>query len=194
MPPLVLVHGLWDTPRLFQRLLRELDGARGEPLTPHLPHRLGATALGELAELLGTLIDRAYGRDAVVDVLGFSMGGLVARSWIQQFGGYQRTRRFLCVGSPQNGTLAAQWMPHALMPGIAEMKIGSPFLQELQAGQDCLNNLECCSFYCRTDLMVVPGWRAVLPRGPAIALPVWTHAQLMGHARALKPLVSALRN
>jgi len=194
MPPLVLVHGLWDTPRLFQRLLRKLDGARGEALTPHLPHRLGATALGDLAELLGTVIDRAYGRDEVVDVLGFSMGGLVARAWIQKFGGDRRTRRFLCVGSPQNGTLTAQLMPHALMAGIAEMKLGSRFLQELQAGQERLSGLDCCSFYCRTDLMVVPGWRAVLPRGPAIALPVWTHAQLMGHPRALKALVSALTN
>jgi NDP-sugar pyrophosphorylase family protein len=50
-PPLVLVHGLWDTPRLFRRLEAELHG-RCDDITlfaPHLPHRLGATPLRQLA-------------------------------------------------------------------------------------------------------------------------------------------------
>ncbi len=53
-PPLVLVHGLWDSPRLFRRLEQLLAGARDPLLVPHLSHRLGATPLLDLAERLGT--------------------------------------------------------------------------------------------------------------------------------------------
>ena len=40
MTPLVLVHGLWDTPRLFRRLIQALDQPERPLLAPHLPHGL----------------------------------------------------------------------------------------------------------------------------------------------------------
>ena len=46
--------------------------------------------------------------------------------------------------------------------------------------------------YSPTDLMVLPGWRAVLPRGPREALPVLTHRQLMHHPRAIARLTELL--
>jgi triacylglycerol lipase len=52
--------------------------------------------------------------------------------------------------------------------------------------------VECCSFYCAADLMVLPGWRAVLPLGPRQPLPVRTHQQLLQHPAALEPLVAEL--
>ncbi|MGB7564263.1 MAG: alpha/beta fold hydrolase, partial [Prochlorococcaceae cyanobacterium] len=104
-PPLVLVHGLWDTPQLFRRLVDSLDGRRDPLLMPHLAHRLGATPILELAEILGQAIEGAFGAEQPVDLLGFSMGGVIARSWIQLRGGASRTRRFISVGSPQQGTL-----------------------------------------------------------------------------------------
>ena len=39
--PLVLVHGLLDTPRLFSRLERRLEGQHRSVFSPHLPHRFG---------------------------------------------------------------------------------------------------------------------------------------------------------
>ena len=42
-PPLVLMHGLWDTPRLFRRLIQALDQppeqTRGVPETKQQPQR-----------------------------------------------------------------------------------------------------------------------------------------------------------
>lgn len=192
MPPLVLVHGLWDTPRLFNRLQRELGEQRQPLLIPHLPHQLGAVGLLELAELLGSHIEAAFGSEQPIDVLGFSMGGVIARSWIQLLGGHRRTRRFHCVGSPQRGTWAAQAVPGRLLPGIADMKRGSALLRRLDADLSTLEPVDCRSYYCRTDLTVFPGWQAHLPIGPAIELPVWTHRQLIADARALQILSEEL--
>ena len=47
--PLVLVHGLWDTPCLFHRLIQGLDQPDRPLLAPHLPHGLGWVPLRELA-------------------------------------------------------------------------------------------------------------------------------------------------
>ncbi len=74
-PPLVLVHGMWDTPRLFDRLKRLLAGRRGPLLIPQLPHRFGITPIEEQAELLAMHIEAAFGREQAIDLLGFSMAG-----------------------------------------------------------------------------------------------------------------------
>ena len=192
MPPLVLVHGLWDTPRVFNRLKRHLGERRQPLLIPHLPHRLGAVGLLELAELLGSHIEAAFGRGQPIDVLGFSMGGVIVRSWIQLLGGHRRTRRFHCVGSPQRGTWAAQAVPSRLLPGIADMKRGSRLLRRLDADLSTLEPVDCHSYYCRADLTVFPGWQARLPLGTAVALPVWTHRQLITDSRALQVLSGEL--
>ena len=191
-PTLVLVHGLWDTPRLFDRLKIQLDGRRSPLLIPYLPNRLGATPILELAHRLGSQIEATVGPHTKIDLLGFSMGGVIGRSWIQLQGGHSRTRRFISVGSPQQGTLTAQPWPSWLLAGIAYMKWGSPLLRQLNMDLEGLDQVECCSFYCAADLMVLPGWRAVLPLGPRQQLPVRTHKQLMQHPAALEPLVNEL--
>ena len=73
-PPLVLVHGLLDTPAVFNGLKRELAGRRQPLLIPALPLRLGRTPALEAAELLGGHIEAALGGDQPIDLLGFSMG------------------------------------------------------------------------------------------------------------------------
>lgn len=190
--PLVLVHGLWDDPRLFRRLIALLDGRRGEPLVPHLPHRLGATGLEPLAEQLGRTIDARYGSSQPVDLLGFSMGGVIARTWIQLCGGRSRTRRLISVGSPQRGTLAAQLAPRALLTGIADMKIGSALLRRLNRDGHALAGVDCLSYWCLLDSMIIPSWRGVLPVGPVIRLPVWDHKHLITHPAALGPICCEL--
>ncbi len=191
-PPLVLVHGLWDTPRLFHRLKQSLGDRRSPLLIPHLPHGLGTTPISELAARLGSHIEATFGPDTPIDLLGFSMGGVIGRTWIQLQGGYRRTRRFISVGSPQQGTLTAQPWPRWLLASIADMKVGSPLLRQLNHDVERLQGVECCSYYCAPDLMVLPGWRAVLPLGPHRLLPVLTHQQLIHHPAALAPLVAEL--
>jgi triacylglycerol lipase len=193
-PPLVLVHGLWDTPEVFNSLETALraQAPQLEIYAPHLPHRLGAISIRALAGQLQALVEARFGHEQTLDLFGFSMGGVVGRTWLQEHGGHRRTRRFICLGSPQQGTLAAQLVPGALMAGIADMKIGSALLRQLQRGANLLQNLECHSLYTATDLTVFPGWRAVLPLGSRQALPVLTHRQLILDPRAIQKVVELL--
>jgi len=186
------VHGLLDTPAVFRPLQQLLAGRRPDLLLPALPMRFGLTPVREAALLLQQHIEAMAPGSAPVDVLGFSMGGVIARTWIQQLGGQRRTRRFISLGSPQQGTWTAQPWPGRLFPGLADLKCGSALLQELNADLERLRGVECHSFYSALDLAVLPGWRAVLPVGSARALPVATHPQLLRDPAALQPLVEEL--
>jgi triacylglycerol lipase len=190
--PLVLVHGLWDTPRLFRSLQAALADRRQPLLVPHLPHGLGHTPLETLAAQLGEEIHAAFGPTRPLDLLGFSMGGVIARTWIQLLGGWRRTRRFTSVASPHRGTLTALPWPRRFLAGIADMKPGSPLLKRLDADLEPLRRIECCSFYCPADLTVVPGWKAVLPVGPRHDLPGLRHDRLLAEPASLEPLVREL--
>ena len=81
---LVLMHGLWDTPRLFRRLIQALDQPERPSAGPHLPHGLGHVPLRELARRLDRQIRERFGDDTVIDLFGFSMGGVISRIWLQE--------------------------------------------------------------------------------------------------------------
>jgi len=190
--PLVLVHGIWDTPRLFGRLEAALAGRRAPLLIPHLPHGLGFRPLEDLAAQLDQRIASSFAPGQPIDLLGFSMGGVIGRIWIQLLGGHSRTRRFFSVGSPQRGTLTAQPWPRWWLPTVADMKLGSPLLRQLNGDFTVLEGIECHSYYCRTDQMVIPPWRGVLPVGSVRALPVLAHKDLIVTPQALGPIVADL--
>jgi triacylglycerol lipase len=188
----VLVHGLFDTPALFWSLRQRLGRRRDPVLAPPLPHGLGSTPLEILARRLGDQIEAAYGPEQPIDLLGFSMGGLIARTWLQLEGGAARTRRFLSIASPHAGSLVALPWPRPLLAGVADMKPGSPLLRRLDADLEPLRRIDCTSFYIPSDLMVIPGWRAVLPVGPRIRLPVLQHRLLMAEPGSLTPITAEL--
>lgn len=189
--PLVLVHGLWDTPRLFRPLIQELELKQRPVSAPSLPHRWGAVPLPDLAQALDQQIQAHWGHQEI-DILGFSMGGVISRLWLQELGGASRCRRFISVGSPQRGTFTAQWVPRWPFAGIADMKRGSALLNRLNGDLLTLQAVECISLFCRWDLTVLPGWQAVLPLGEHQAVPVITHRQLMRHPLALAQVIRTL--
>ncbi len=117
---------------------------------------------------------------------------MIARTWIQRLGGHRRTRRFIGLGSPQQGTLTAQPWPGQIFKGLADLKWDSALLRELNGNVEALEAIDCHSFYSALDLAVLPGWRAVLPIGPRTELPVATHPQLLRDSAALGPLAAEL--
>ncbi|KGG15395.1 lipase [Prochlorococcus sp. MIT 0602] len=190
--PLVLVHGLWNNEKIFRVLLTRMQQPESLLFTPYLPHGSGRVNIRELARNLDDYINEQFASTDQIDLLGFSMGGLVSRVWLQELGGFRRTRRFFSIGSPHNGTLTAQPMPHFLFPGIAEMKVGSGFIKTLNKQSRKLQRVNCRSYYCPFDLMVLPGPCGVLPMGPSISVPVLYHKALVTNSMAVELLVRDL--
>ena len=192
--PIVLVHGLWDSPSIFNSLVQQLKAKGHSVVAPFLSHKLGRTSLYELSEELDLYISTQFKGDEKIDLFGFSMGGLVSRIWLQKLNGAIRTNRFISVGTPHNGTYTAQFIPHWLLKGVAEMKRGSSLIKELNSDLKDLKKVDCMSFFCLWDLMVFPGWEAVLPLGSSSLIPVLTHKGLINSPVSLDILSKAILN
>ncbi len=190
--PLVLVHGLWDSPQIFKHFLTYLGEDSELIYAPHLPHKGGRRLLRDLAYDFDQLIFERFPRDTSFDLLGFSMGGIIGRIWLQEMKGSLRTKHFLSVGSPQKGTLLSQLVPSWLLGGVADMKCGSKLLQDLNSDITSLERVKCTSFFCKWDLMVFPGWEATLPIGKNFSVPVLTHKDLILNSISLDLIIKSL--
>ena len=190
--PIFLVHGLWNNPKLFEKLIKKIKEDDYELYRPHLPHRFGKTSLKDLARALDSKIEELVGPEVEVDIVGFSMGGLISRLWLQNHGGFLRTKRFFSIGTPHFGTYTAQMIPSFFMPGIADMKRGSRLLSQLNNDLTSLEQVECISFFTKWDLMTFPGWQAKLSIGESYQLPVLTHKELITNSISLDILVEKI--
>ncbi len=177
--PIILIHGLWNTSSIFSSITPQLDNIGIEYFAPTLEHSYGMTSILDLTNKLNELILEKYGLEKEIDILGFSMGGIIGRHWLQKFNGYKRTRRLISIGSPHKGTLMAQFIPKYPFKGISEMKINSKFLRGLANNDVFLNDIECINFFTHWDLMVFPGWWTNLNFGKKVSVKVYKHRNLV---------------
>ncbi len=190
--PIILIHGLWNTSSIFSLISSKLDEKEVEYFAPTLNHAFGMTSIVELTNLMDQLIVEKYGLEQEIDILGFSMGGIIGRYWINKFNGHKRTKRFITVGSPHNGTLTSQLVPKYPFRGISEMKINSSLLRDLANYDYFLNGIDCISFFTYWDLMVFPGWRANLNVGEKISLNIFKHRNLVRNPEAVERIIERL--
>ena len=190
--PIFLVHGLWNNPKLFEKLIKKIEEDDYQLYRPHLPHKFGKVSLRRLASDLDSQIKELVGPDMEIDIVGFSMGGLISRLWLQNHDGFLRTKRFFSIGTPHFGTYTAQMIPSSFMPGIAEMKRGSSLLFQLNNDLTSLEKVKCISFFTKWDLMSFPGWQSKLSIGDSYHLPVLTHKELITNVSSLDVLVEKI--
>ena len=190
--PIILIHGLWNTSSIFSLISSKLDEKEVEYFAPTLNHAFGMTSIVELTNLMDQLIVEKYGLEQEIDILGFSMGGVIGRYWINKFNGHKRTKRFITIGSPHHGTLTSQLVPKYPFRGISEMKINSSLLRDLANYDYFLNDIDCISFFTYWDLMVFPGWRAHLNVGEKISLNIFKHRNLVRNPAAVERIIERL--
>ncbi len=190
--PIILIHGLWNTSSIFSSITSKLDDIGIEYFAPTLNHSLGMTSIIDLTNILNELILEKYGLEKEIDILGFSMGGIIARYWLQKFNGNKRTRRLISIGSPHKGTLMAQLVPKFPFRGISEMKINSQFLKELSKNDCSLDGIECISFFTYWDLMVLPSWWTNLNIGEKIPVKVYKHRNLVRNKFSVEKIIERI--
>jgi len=190
--PIILIHGLWNTSSIFSSITPQLDNIGIEYFAPTLEHSYGMTSILDLTNKLNELILEKYGLEKEIDILGFSMGGIIGRHWLQKFNGYKRTRRLISIGSPHKGTLMAQFIPKYPFKGISEMKITSKFLRGLANNDVFLNDIECINFFTCWDLMVFPGWWTNLNFGKKISVKVYKHRNLVRNKSVVDKIIDEI--
>jgi triacylglycerol esterase/lipase EstA (alpha/beta hydrolase family) len=171
--PVLLVHGLVDNRSIFAVMRRSLR-RRGfasvcswnySPLLGDVAR--GAAELGEHVER----ICAQTGHDRI-HVVGHSLGGLIARHYVQRQGGDRRVDALVTLGTPHGGSVLAHALP---TPMVRQLRPGSAVLQELaEPVERCGTRIT--AIYSDLDQMVLPtsagrcdhpdlGARNVLVRG-----------------------------
>ncbi|MDZ4701494.1 MAG: alpha/beta fold hydrolase [Rhodothermales bacterium] len=186
--PVVLVHGFLDTGAVFRRLTSRLAA---EGYTPHAINlrpndgRIGLEALaGQLDAFANT---RLAGQP--FDLIGFSMGGLIARYYVQRLGGIERVGRLITLAAPHHGTV---WSHLAPLPGLRQMRPGSPFINDLNRDAEVLRRVDFVSLWTPFDLLVFPARRAILANHPDIRIPTAAHPLMLSDPRVHDTLVRLL--
>ncbi len=193
MTPVLLVHGIWNSGRQFEVMARALDrsGVKAIERIDLLPNS-GAAPLRELAKQVHERALRLRSDAAVerIDVVGFSMGALVSRYFIQRLGGSSHVRRFVSISGPHRGTLTAFGLSHA---GVRDMRPGSPLLRELNDADNVWGPVEVHSLWTPFDLMVVPATSSLLRESRSNqAFPVLLHRHMLTDERVVDRVVELL--
>ncbi|MEM9807831.1 MAG: alpha/beta fold hydrolase [Cyanobacteria bacterium P01_D01_bin.56] len=188
-PAVVLVHGLWNTVYIFSRLKLYLEQQGRNVHVVELMPNNGDIGIDQQAEQLKAFIADSMDAQERFDLLGFSMGGLVSRYYLQRLGGLQRVRQLVGVAVPHYGSALA-WFRWNI--GGMQMRPGSRFLIDLNRDMAALS--PCCPVWLWTpyDLLVLPAKNCCLPVGKNRQLPVGSHNGLLRDERSLSAIAQAL--
>ncbi|WP_425830447.1 lipase family alpha/beta hydrolase [Streptomyces fractus] len=153
-PPVLLLHGFIDNRSVFVLLRRSLaqhgrqhvESLNYSPLTCDI--RTAATLLARHVE---EVCERS-GQDRV-DIVGHSLGGLIARYYVQRLGGDTRVRTLVTLGTPHGGTRVAPLAD--AHPIVRQMRPGSSVVEELKRpAPGCRTRF--VSFWSDLDQLMLP--------------------------------------
>ncbi|MCU0549646.1 MAG: triacylglycerol lipase [Leptolyngbya sp. Prado105] len=188
--PVVLVHGITDTFALFKTMTQHLERSGWQTYGLDLIPANGDSPLDLLAKQLAAYIETTIPAGQFIDLVGFSMGGLVSRYYIQRLGGISRVQRFITLSTPHNGTLAAYLSQR---PGCLQMRPNSHFLNDLNQDVDMLDRIHFTSIWTPLDGIIIPANSSVLPAGETIQIKVPLHAWMVTDKRSITRVAEALR-
>ncbi len=154
----VLVHGFFNRGTIFRPLERALTQQGHVCLCPTLAPRDARLGLADLAAKLDGFVAGHVPPGESFALVGFSMGCLVARLYLQNLqsgprAGSVRPVALFAIAGPHRGSLTAYLYPSR---GTREMRPGSRFLRELAAGDAAHPALPRFTYWTPFDLMVVP--------------------------------------
>lgn len=154
---IVIVHGLFANPDHVRPLHNALTAEGHRCLSPALTPNDGSVSIETLAQQLSRYLSEALPSQAPIQLVGHSMGGLVALEYLTRHGGDRRTRALYTIASPHQGTFLAN-----LHGGVGgrEMITGSSFLNRLNATAP---RCPVTTYRSSRDLVIIPNNSSTLP-------------------------------
>ncbi|MGA8112022.1 MAG: alpha/beta fold hydrolase [Actinocatenispora sp.] len=190
---IILVHGLVDNGSIFTILRRALR-RRGFSRVMSMNYSLLTNDVPTAAANLGDYLEElcAATGDTKVRLVCHSLGGLIARYYIQRLGGDSRIEVLVTLGSPHQGTQLARFVPLRL---AEQLRPGSDLLGELDRPvARCGTRM--VAIYSPMDEVVVPGRNARIDHPDLGALnvpvPAVGHQSLPVHPRVIDTVCEAL--
>jgi pimeloyl-ACP methyl ester carboxylesterase len=127
--PILLVHGLGDNRSVFILLRRSLR-RRGFGRIRTVNYSVFTSDVRTAARSLGRAVQELCEQTGYerVHVVAHSLGGVIARYYVQRLGGDARVHTLVTLGSPHGGTRYARLLP---LPLCRQLRPDSPLIAEL---------------------------------------------------------------
>ena len=195
-PPVLLVHGFMGT-RGALFLLESRLRADGFHVFSINLGTLNIQDIRKSAFQIHLAVEKIMaatgGRVRKIDIIGHSMGGLIALYYLKYMGGDEHVRKLVTLGTPYKGTwisLLGVTLLGSLSPSTWQMLPGSYFLRMLEAVPPP-PSVEWTSVIARYDALCPPGTARISP-GSNYDLPIG-HAGLVLSADVSRVLKRVLR-
>lgn len=187
--PVLLLHGIGCNAAVWTTMRRHLESEELGPVyalsygPPFAPIESFAVQVADKIAQIG----RDTGAAQVV-IVGHSMGGLVARSYLREYGP-ARVRRVVTIGTPYAGSRHAWLMSGA---PLAQMRPGSAYLHALSTLVDHERNVPIVSIWSWHDSMVTPQTSSRLSDADIVLSGV-AHNAMLGDPQVLRLVADELR-
>lgn len=146
----VFIHGYLGNPASFFPLsayLKSIDDTA--VLSFRYSSRIGVEqAARQLKEFLKKRV-----RGGRIDLVCHSLGGVIARMYLQELGGARKVDRCITLGTPHQGTYSSYWLSSRIGH---EMRPDSPIMRRLAASRAEASRVKFTSIVGGTDNIVVP--------------------------------------
>jgi pimeloyl-ACP methyl ester carboxylesterase len=170
--PILLVHGMIDNRAIFRVLRRRLRrkgfGAIATVNYSPVTNDVRQAARDFAAEVEALVAVTGYER---VHVIAHSLGGLIARYYVQRLGGDERVHTLVTLGTPHAGSLHGWLLPVRL---CRQLRPGSDLLAELALpAPGCRTRI--VAYWSDLDQVIVPHAAARLEHPDLAARNVLVH-------------------
>ncbi len=130
---------------------------------------------------------RTHVRGGRIDLVCHSLGGLVARVYLQELGGSRRVDRCITLGTPHHGTYGSYWLWSRVG---RELRPDSSLLARLQASREKASGVRFISLVAGSDNLVFP--RVFAAHDHEIHLADLGHLSMLFSPRALRVVADQL--
>jgi triacylglycerol lipase len=193
--PILLVHGIIDNHAIFTVMERALRRHGFQTLSAY-DYGLLTRDIPRAAVRVGDAIEKlcaATGYERI-QVIGHSLGGLIARYYVQRLAGDRHVHTLVTLGTPHQGTQLAWAAP--LLPLVRQLTPNSSVIQELaEPAPGCRTRF--VAFYSDIDHLIVPSRNARLDHPDLdvrnIAARGVGHLSMVNNGRIAFTIAGALR-
>lgn len=157
-------------------------GQGGHGFSAFVPNGGGQIDITKAATEVGGYVDNVLAATGAskVDLIGHSLGGLVAHTYMHKYNGYKKVHHLVGLGGSYHGTdlLGFTYILRPLMnafPGVGgavvgqsteQQMTGSEFLQEMSKYPETVPGVKYTNLYLKGDTTVSPGDSATLQAVP----------------------------
>jgi triacylglycerol lipase len=186
---IVLVHGFISTGKIFFYIKKKLEAQGHKCYAPTLKPIDAKYGIEDLAIKLKDYIKNNLEPDSNFVLVGFSLGAIVCRYYLQELGNIDRVDRLITISAPHHGSYLSYIYPGK---GMKQLRPNSDFLKNLKQKEFLLKTLTLFSYRTPLDLMIIPNNSSIwdIATNKKFISPM--HSSMLINSKLIKEIIKEL--